>query len=281
MAKVKYPLFSGDVHGDFGKMFIVRKGGVVSKYFVPRDPKSIAQLEVRARFLENYVGGLSKAQADLLYAAILHLHDDVYSPLDHGHGHGDLSGLDDDDHSQYYNQARGDARYLQSVPQQDHGGLAGLADDDHSQYYNQARGDARYPQIVHVHTYGDVIGMNGKGIAVPANNTNYLIPFIDGLQTTTLATIWPVGGTLLNFFVNTNGPQPLNNSCVVTLQINGVDQSIVATIPANAGNGTFTDLTHSVVVAAGFGIRVKLVNNANAPSATIRSVTLVLLQNVG
>jgi hypothetical protein len=27
----------------------------------------------------------------------------------------------------------------------DHGNVAGLADDDHPQYYNNARGDARYP----------------------------------------------------------------------------------------------------------------------------------------
>jgi hypothetical protein len=29
----------------------------------------------------------------------------------------------------------------------EHGALTGLADDDHSQYYNQARGDARYSQL--------------------------------------------------------------------------------------------------------------------------------------
>ncbi len=56
---------------------------------------------------------LTKAAADLLYSALGHLHDD---------------------------------RYLQSVPQQDHGGLSGLGDDDHMQYYNQTRGDARYLQ---------------------------------------------------------------------------------------------------------------------------------------
>jgi hypothetical protein len=49
---------------------------------------------------------LTKAQADLLYSVLNHLHDD---------------------------------RYLQSVPQQDHGGLAGLADDDHAQYLNSTR----------------------------------------------------------------------------------------------------------------------------------------------
>ena len=33
----------------------------------------------------------------------------------------------------------------------DHGSLAGLADDDHTQYLNNARGDARYSQLGHTH----------------------------------------------------------------------------------------------------------------------------------
>jgi hypothetical protein len=96
--------------------------------------------------------------------------------------HGALTGLADDDHSQYHNDSRGDARYSQlshshsglapaggSANQvlkkdtgtdydyswqdeagggvTDHGALTGLADDDHSQYYNQTRGDARYLKL--------------------------------------------------------------------------------------------------------------------------------------
>lgn len=33
----------------------------------------------------------------------------------------------------------------------DHGALTGLADDDHTQYHNDARGDARYSQLGHNH----------------------------------------------------------------------------------------------------------------------------------
>jgi hypothetical protein len=41
----------------------------------------------------------------------------------------------------------------------DHGDLTGLADDDHPQYFNQARGDARYPLIGHTHTIANVTGL--------------------------------------------------------------------------------------------------------------------------
>ena len=34
----------------------------------------------------------------------------------------------------------------------DHGGMAGLGDDDHGQYFNQTRGDARYSQVGHDHS---------------------------------------------------------------------------------------------------------------------------------
>lgn len=35
----------------------------------------------------------------------------------------------------------------------DHGALTGLLDDDHTQYFNQTRGDARYSQLAHTHAY--------------------------------------------------------------------------------------------------------------------------------
>lgn len=47
----------------------------------------------------------------------------------------------------------------------DHGDLAGLGDDDHAQYYNQARGDARYvrpSQLATVGTTGAYADLTGK-----------------------------------------------------------------------------------------------------------------------
>jgi hypothetical protein len=42
----------------------------------------------------------------------------------------------------------------------DHGALTGLADDDHTQYHNDARGDARYSLLAHGHSQY-VVGLSG------------------------------------------------------------------------------------------------------------------------
>lgn len=48
----------------------------------------------------------------------------------------------------------------------DHGALTGLSDDDHTQYHNNARGDARYSQIGHAHDAADVVYDNtSSGLA--------------------------------------------------------------------------------------------------------------------
>ncbi len=41
----------------------------------------------------------------------------------------------------------------------DHGALTGLSDDDHPQYHNNARGDARYALIAHSHIISNVTGL--------------------------------------------------------------------------------------------------------------------------
>lgn len=100
--------------------------------------------------------------------------------------HGALTGLEDDDHSLYHNDTRGDARYYQQSEHInssagagdagkpivldaaghvdatmvndadiDHGSLSGTGDDDHSQYHNDARGDARYYTQTELDTYFD------------------------------------------------------------------------------------------------------------------------------
>lgn len=76
----------------------------------------------------------------------------------------------------------------------DHGALTGLGDDDHTQYHNNTRGDARYSQLGHSHSYltqaaADALyaviasqvptgGTTGQAL-VKSSNTNYAMAWSD------------------------------------------------------------------------------------------------------
>lgn len=60
----------------------------------------------------------------------------------------------------------------------DHGALSGLEDDDHTQYFNQSRGDARYSQTGHTHAIANVTGLQAALDAKAATTT----PTITGLR---------------------------------------------------------------------------------------------------
>lgn len=81
--------------------------------------------------------------------------------------------------------------------------------------------------------------------------------------------VCPVSGTIKNLYFVTSGSQGANGSLVLTLQKNGVAQTVVATCAANAAAGTFSDTTHSFTVAAGDLISIKGVNNHNGLSASV------------
>jgi hypothetical protein len=228
MAKVIHPLFSGTVRGSFGKHVIYRRGGVVTKYFVPRDPKSAGQLAQRAYFLEHYVGSLTQEQADLLYSAILHLHDDVYSPLAHGH---------------------------------DHGGLAGLGDDDHGQYYNQARGDARYPLIAHTHSYKVPIFGHMLSVGVPGSTVWNWCPGTVVFGTTANNMGIPFAGVLRNLRMQTVSAQPAGGSLVAAVAVQNVVTALAFTVVGGEAAGIKSNLVNEVAFNAGDAIRVVFTNN--------------------
>ena len=66
---------------------IHRRGGIVTRYFTPKNPRTIAQQAHRTAFRNYYMASLTQAQADLLYSAIMHEHDDLYSLLGHVHSY--------------------------------------------------------------------------------------------------------------------------------------------------------------------------------------------------
>jgi hypothetical protein len=80
-----------------------------------------------------------------------HDHDADYAALAHTHGVTDLTATGTRDATTYL---RGDNTWATPAGgggTSDHGALTGLGDDDHTQYLNNARGDARYSQLGHTH----------------------------------------------------------------------------------------------------------------------------------
>lgn len=67
--------------------------------------------------------------------------DDLQSQINAVGDHGGLTGLLDDDHTQYYNAAR-HTKAVHDALALDHGALGGKGDDDHPHYLNVARHDA-------------------------------------------------------------------------------------------------------------------------------------------
>lgn len=68
----------------------------------------------------------------------------------------------------------------------DHGALTGLSDDDHAQYHNDARGDARYAPVAHVGAgstaHANAVAAGAAGFMTGADKTK-----LDGIATAATA----------------------------------------------------------------------------------------------
>ncbi len=64
----------------------------------------------------------------------------------------------------------------------EHGLLTGLADDDHTHYLNNARGDARFAALAHVHAIANVTGLQIALDAKAASAHSHVIGDVTGLQ---------------------------------------------------------------------------------------------------
>ncbi|MHB8997506.1 MAG: hypothetical protein ACYC63_19855 [Armatimonadota bacterium] len=162
------------------------------KAMIPTETKDLSTY-LLADGSRDLTGNLStSASAVLIDGVKLHAHRHSGN-LGAGDGvqvyHNTLLSLDADDHAQYHNNTRGDARYsllahlhaatyapiAKGVTNGDlhdhdsgdggqinHGVLSGLLNDVHTHYHTDARGDARYSLTAHLHT--GVYAPTAKGV---------------------------------------------------------------------------------------------------------------------
>lgn len=100
--------------------------------------------------------------------------------------HGVLDGLDDDDHTQYHNDARGDARYY--LKAQVDSALATKANTSHlhdDRYYTESEIDAALANkaaLSHAHTIANITGLEDELDGKAEIIHTHLIEDVDGLQ---------------------------------------------------------------------------------------------------
>lgn len=131
------------------------------------------------------------------------------------------------------------------------------------------------PPVPHQHTAMIFMATHALGGTVAAGATVYMCPYIDGLLTPTeRAMPTSKAGTMRNLYFRLTGTQPSTGSLVITARKNNADTAIVITIPANGAAGTWTDLTHSVAMAAGDYVSFSIHNNASSASPGLGFCTI-------
>jgi len=143
---------------------------------------------------------------------------------------------------------------------------------------------AIYDAIGNVHDSGVQVGGTGSpifgvvGSNVSLSSTQYTAPGVSSVTATETSkqTMIPESGTLSSFYLFTTTAQPSDAGMTVTVRVAGADTALTFTIPANAAAGTFSDLTHSMIVTAGQTLGVKFVNSSTSASAVIGGYGIVL-----
>ncbi len=90
--------------------------------------------------------------------------------------------------------------------------------------------------------------------------------------TVTNFTLVPMAGTIRNFYFRTSTSQGGVDAMAVTVQKNGVDTALTATVGTGVAAGTFSDTTHSVTVAAGDHLTLNLQNGGGTSAAVQEAV---------
>ena len=169
----------------------------------------------------------------------------TFTVVDSEIDHGTISGLDGDDHTQYYNTAR-HTKLVHDALAIDHGSLSGRGDDDHSIYYNAARHtklvhdalniDADTLDTYHATKFGSSLATSGTNIQLKNPAGTVLSTVSGGLASGTVLWFWqaaaPTGWTIVD------------NSSDTLLAIKGTSGAYNVT-PGSSAYGTWTQTSHT------------------------------------
>lgn len=167
----------------------------------------------------------------------------------------------------------------------DHGQLTGLGDDDHPQYFNQSRGDARYSFLGHTHTPSQVglgnvdntsdankpisndtqSALNGKENSITGGTTSQYFRGDKTFQTLDKAAVG-----LSNVDNTSDANKPVSNATQTAL--NGKENTIATGTTAQyfRGDKTFQTLDKAVVGLS----NVDNTSDANKPVSTATQTAL-------
>jgi len=127
----------------------------------------------------------------------------------------------------------------------DHGSISGLADDDHTQYYNQTRGDARYQQLSEKGNPNGYASLDSGG-KVPASQ---LPSYVDDVEEYANLASFPVTGETGKIYVALNNNKTYRWSGSAYIEISPSEVTSVfsrtGAVTAQSGDYTATQITNA------------------------------------
>ena len=108
-----------------------------------------------------------------------------------------------------------------------------------------------------------------------ATGVSSVMKLFDGFTTGYNVAV-PRAGRLQNLYFRTSSTQPVTGTLTCTVGTDPGASTIVATVPAGAALGVFSDTTHYLDIAAGTVVYFTVKNNAGVASAAIVSAIVEL-----
>lgn len=152
------------------------------------------------------------------------------------------------------------------IASDDHGGLTGLGDDDHPHYYNQARGDARYSQLGHTHTLPVrlwyPIGDETTVITTGNNKLTVRAPYAFSLTAVRFALSTASSSGLPTFDVNLNGTTIFSTKATIDVSerttVSAATQSVLSTSPTVVADDDEFTVDFDVAGTGAAGVKMLL-----------------------